>query len=92
MQFVMKGSLDEALKRQLKRMIAVESDKGMDPESIGDDDPLFGEQSPVQLDSLDLIQLSIAIYKTYGLKITDSKDARRAFATVNSLADEVQPE
>ena len=87
----MRGSTDAELKRQLKQMIAVESDKGIDPQGIGDDDPLFGEHSPIQLDSLDLIQLSMAIYKSYGLKITGSNDARRAFATVNSLADELQP-
>ena len=83
--------MDEALKRQLKQMIAAESDRGIDPEGIGDDDPLFGEHSPAQLDSLSLIQLSIAVYKKYGLKITDGNDVRRAFATVNTLADEVQP-
>ncbi len=88
----MRGSADDGLKRQLKQMIAVESDKGLDPDSIGDDDPLFGEDSPIQLDSLDLLQLSMAVFKTYGLKITGSNDARRAFATVNCLADEIQPE
>lgn len=88
----MKGSEDDDLKQQLKKIIAVESDKGIDPQSIGDDDPLFGEESSVQLDSLDLLQLSMAIYKKYNLKITGSNDARRAFASVNSLANEIQPE
>lgn len=88
----MRGSEDNELKQKLKQMVADESDKGIDPLDIGDDDPLFGDQSSIQLDSLDLIQLSMAIYKTYGLKITGSNDARRAFATVNSLADELQPE
>ena len=87
----MKGSMDEALKQQLKQIIAVESDRGIDPESIGDDDPLFGEESPIQLDSLDLLQISMAVFKSYGTKITDANQARRAFATVNTLADEVQP-
>ena len=64
---------------------------GVDSSALGDDDPLFGELSPVQLDSLDLIQISMAIYKTYGIKITDANEARRAFATINSLANEVQP-
>jgi len=88
----MKGSLDNSLKTLLKHMIVEESDKDMEPDSIGDDVPLFGEDSPVQLDSLDAIQLSMAIQKKYGIKITDSKEARRAFATVNSLADLIQPE
>ena len=88
----MKGSLDNCLKQELKHIIVEESDKDMDPETIDDDAPLFGEESAIQLDSLDAIQLSMAIQKKYGIKITDSKEARRAFATVNSLADLVQPE
>ncbi len=88
----MKGSLDTALKAQLKRMIVEESDKDVAPETIGDDDPLFGMESGVQLDSLDAIQLSMAIQLRYGIKITDSKEARRAFETVNRLADLVKPE
>lgn len=88
----MKGSADNDLKHRLKQMIAIESDRGIDPDDIGDDEPLFGEESSIQLDSLDVLQLSMAIYKTYGLKITDSKDARRTFITVNNLADEIQPE
>lgn len=88
----MKGSLDDALKSELKHMIVEESDKDLDPESIGDDEPLFGEESVIQLDSLDAIQLSMAIQKKYSIKVTDSKEARRAFATVNSLAELIQPE
>lgn len=88
----MKGSLDEALKRQLKNIIATESDRDIEPETISDDEPLFGEESPLQLDSLDLLQISMAVYKAYGTKITDANQARRAFATVNTLADEVKPE
>lgn len=88
----MKGSLDNDLKQQLKIMIVEESDKDIEPQSIADDDLLFGEESPIQLDSLDALQLSMAIQKTYGIKMTDSKDVRRAFTTVNSLADLVQPE
>ena len=88
----MKGSADEALKTDLKQLIVEESDKDIDPLSIGDDDALFGEESAIALDSLDAIQLSMAIQKKYGIKITDSKEARRAFATVNTLADLIQPE
>ncbi|MCG6969827.1 MAG: phosphopantetheine-binding protein [Gammaproteobacteria bacterium] len=88
----MKGSLDNTLKIELKQMIVEESDKDIDPQTITDEEPLFGEESGIQLDSLDAIQLSMAIQKKYGIKVTDSKEARRAFATVNSLADLIQPE
>ena len=88
----MKGSLDTVLKSALKALIIQESDKDIDPESIGDDDPLFGEESTIQLDSLDAIQLTMAINKRYNIKITDSKEARRIFINVNALADAIQPE
>jgi len=87
----MKGSQDLELKTQLKNLIIEESDKEIDPQSITDDEPLFGQESNIQLDSLDAIQLSMAIQKRYAVKITDSKEARRAFSTVNNLADTVQP-
>jgi len=88
----MKGSQDSELKKQLKILIVEESDKEIDPQSIQDDELLFGQESNIQLDSLDAIQLTMAIQKRYAVKITDSKEARRAFATVNSLADTIQPE
>ena len=88
----MKGSQDSELKTQLKILIIEESDKDIDPQSIQDDELLFGQESNIQLDSLDAIQLTMAIQKRYAVKITDSKEARRAFATVNSLADTIQPE
>lgn len=88
----MKGSLDLELKSNLKKMIVEESDKDIAPDAIGDDDILFGEDSKIQLDSLDAIQLSMAIQKQYGIKITDSKQVRRAFTSVNTLAELVQPE
>jgi acyl carrier protein len=88
----MKGSDDAALKFQLKNLIAVESDRGVAPESIGDDDPLFGRHSDVDLDSLDTLQLIMAIQKSYGVRIAGGNEARRVFATVNTLADAVQPE
>jgi len=88
----MKGSQDSELKKQLKILIIEESDKEIDPQSIQDDELLFGQESNIQLDSLDAIQLTMAIQKRYAVKITDSKEVRRAFATVNSLADTIQPE
>ena len=87
----MKGSLDKNLKYQLKQMIIEESDKDMDPEDIKDNDALFGEESVLGLDSLDALQISMAIYKRYGVKITDPKEVRRVFTSINAVADTVQP-
>jgi acyl carrier protein len=88
----MKGSLDVKLKLDLKRLIVEECDIDIDPEEIGDDDPLFGRESRLGLDSIDALQISIAIQNKYNLSITDSKQMRRVMKSMNTFADFIQPE
>jgi len=45
---------------------------------------LFGEDG-LGLDSVDSIELVLAIEKEYGVKITDSKNYQTIFATIESL-------
>lgn len=59
------------------------------PAEIGDDQPLFGPGS-VGLDSVDALQLVVALDKTYGLKIADPETAKRILQNVNSIADAVK--
>lgn len=87
----MKGSLDPALKAQLKELILREADKEMDPASINDDEVLFGPQSALQLDSVDALQVSMALELKFGWKVKDPKEARRLLASINVLADHLQP-
>jgi acyl carrier protein len=52
---------------------------------IGNDQTLFGEG--LGLDSVDALELGLAIQKRYGIKIdADAKDTRDHFASVDSLA------
>jgi acyl carrier protein len=83
----MKSLSDSELKLQLKQLIVEECDKPVDPASIADDEVLFGNAARLQLDSLDALQLSMALQKRYGIRVTDSKELRRAFATVATLVD-----
>ena len=54
-------------------------------QDIGDDQTLFGEG--LGLDSVDALELGLAIQKTYGIKIdADAKDTRDHFSSVASLA------
>ena len=57
-------------------------------EEIGDDQPLFGLGS-VGLDSVDALQLVVALDKTYGLKVADSEVAREILQNVNTIVDAV---
>ena len=87
----MKGSLDERLKTELKRLIVEECDITIDIAEIGDDDPLFGSDSRLGLDSIDALQISIAIQNRYGVIITDSKLMRKVMRSMNTFADYIQP-
>ena len=52
---------------------------------IGDEQTLFGEG--LGLDSVDALELGLAIQKKYGIKIdADAKDTRDHFSNVTSLA------
>jgi acyl carrier protein len=90
----MKGSLDTKFKTDLKKLIVEECDllDRITVEEIGDDVPLFGNQSKLGLDSIDALQISIAIQQKYGIAITDSKEMRRVMTSINSFADFLQPE
>lgn len=88
----MRGSLDEKLKMDLKRLIIEECDIAIDPVEIGDDDSLFGRESRLGLDSIDALQISIAIQNKFGIAITDSKQMRKVMKSMNTFADFIQPE
>jgi len=58
----------------------------LSPDDIGDDEALFGEPG-LGLDSIDALELGVAIRKTYGIRIeTVSDEVRRHFSTVAALA------
>ncbi len=55
-------------------------------DSIDDNAPLFGEG--LGLDSIDAIELGVAIRKRYGISVgAEGGDPRRHFASVSALAD-----
>lgn len=87
----MKGSQDPALKLRLKQMIVAEADKNVAPESIGDEEALFGPGTALQLDSIDGLQISMALQNQFGARITDPKQLLRIMRSINTLADHLQP-
>lgn len=74
-----------ALKQDIKRLMVENLMLQVGPEEIGDQQPLFGPGS-VGLDSVDALQLVVALDKAYGLKIADSEAARRILASVDTMA------
>jgi len=77
----------EQLKLELKQLIVRECQKQAAPESLADDAILIGSESPLELDSLDALQIAIAVKQRYGKRIDGSTETRAALKSVNSLAD-----
>jgi acyl carrier protein len=74
--------------RELKQLIVSELNlKGRDPESIEDEAPLFG--AGLGLDSLDALQLAMAIEEKLGVRIPEGDEARAIFRSVRAIADHV---
>jgi acyl carrier protein len=57
-------------------------------EEIGDDQLLFGPGS-LGLDSVDALQLVVALDKEYGLKISNPETAREVLKSVDSITQAV---
>ena len=75
----------QALRSELKRLIIEALDlRGRTEADIDDDAPLFGDG--LKLDSLDALQLAVALEDRYGLEVPDGEEGRRIFASVSALA------
>jgi acyl carrier protein len=74
-----------AIKQDIKRLMVENLMLQISAEEINDDQPLFGPGS-VGLDSVDALQLVVALDKTYGLKIADPEAARQILQSVNTMA------
>jgi len=77
------------LKRQIKLMLVENLMLKISPAEIADDQPLFGPGS-LGLDSVDALQLVVALDKNYGLKLSDTEVARKTMQTVNTIAAAIE--
>lgn len=71
---------------QLKKMI-IDSLRieGMSPEEIDTEAPLFGEG--LGLDSIDALQLVVAMEKDFGVVVPDAATGTKVFQSVRSMAE-----
>jgi acyl carrier protein len=81
--------MSAALVLELKKLI-IETLKleEVTPEDIEDEGQLFGDG--LGLDSIDALELVVALEKTYGVVIADSEVGERVFRSVNTLAQFVR--
>lgn len=81
----------QVLKARIKEMIVEELDlRDRAASDIDDDAPLFG--AGLGLDSLDALQLAMAIEERFGVRIPEGEPAKAIFASVSALAAHVAEE
>ncbi len=76
----------DEIKRDLREMIVQELRlEDVTPEQVGDDLPLTGAR--LGFDSIDILELIVAIERRFGVRIKDAEVAATALASVNALSE-----
>ncbi|GGM46320.1 hypothetical protein GCM10012275_16710 [Longimycelium tulufanense] len=71
---------------RVKHLLAERLSLDVEPELIGDDQPLFGRG--LELDSIDMLELAMAVEEEFGVTITD--DDAESLLSLNRLVDHIQ--
>ena len=75
----------DVLKSELKeRIIDVLNLEDINAEDINNDDALFGDG--LGLDSIDALELIVLLDKEYGIKLSDPKEGKAIFQSINTMA------
>jgi len=78
---------NSALPQALVELIIDVCDKDVGADSVDYGEPLFG--GSLDLDSLDALQLCVAVHRVYGVRIQGNSAARKALKSINTLADTI---
>ena len=76
--------IEELIPRVKQMIIDSLRIEGMSPDEIKTDDPLFGEG--LGLDSIDALQLVVAMEKEFGVVVPDAATGSTVFVSVRSMA------
>ena len=79
--------LREDLKKLIVECLELED---VTPDAIDDHAPLFGDGEGLGLDSIDALELAVALSKKYGVTIkAEDEGTEQIFSTVSTLAEHV---
>lgn len=81
--------MSETIQAEIKDILLDELMLDLEPEEIGAETPLMGPDS-LGLDSVDALQLVVALDKHFGLKISDAEAAQSVLINVQTIAKAVE--
>jgi acyl carrier protein len=79
---------DPTIAPRVKDLIVRRLKLEIDPTTIQNDAPLFGEG--LGLDSIDALELVLGLEQEFGIKVEDEEVGVKAFASVNALVDFIE--
>jgi acyl carrier protein len=81
----------DSLEQELSEMI-IESCRVADPLplEIAPDAPLIGPDSPFNLDSLDAVEVVVAVQRKYNVRIDSQESSRQVLQSLRTLADYIR--
>ncbi len=79
---------NENMAPRVKELIVRRLKLDIDPTSIQDDAPLFGEG--LGLDSIDALELVLGLEQEFGIKVEDEEVGVKAFSSVNALVEFIE--
>ncbi len=64
----------------------------IEAEELDDNAPLFGKDNALGLDSIDAIEIILALKEEYGVRLDDQNLAREILLSINTIADFLEKE
>ena len=84
----MTNTISPELKLEIKLLIMETlSITGIAPEDVDDEETLFGGKNALTLDSVDGLEIIMAVQRKYGVRIGDQNLARNIIRSINSIAE-----
>lgn len=85
----MKNSLETELAVLILDTCQVED---VPPDTLDPNGPIIGEESPLGLDSLDAVEIVMAVEKQYDVRIGGAKTGQQALVSLSTLAEFIRSE
>jgi len=81
------------LKLEIKNLIMETlSITDIDPEDVSDEEPLFGGNNALTLDSVDGIEIIMVLQRKYKVRLNDQNLARHIIQSINSIVEFIESE
>lgn len=80
---------EDDLKTRVKAMMVTSLMLRITPAEIGDETPLFSPEG-LALDSIDALELAVAVEKNFGVATPSAEVARHAFVNVTTIAAHIE--